>query len=404
MLRPKPLVLVILDGWGYAPPSPANAISLARKPVYDCLLREYPNTLIHTSGKFVGLPDGQMGNSEVGHLNIGAGRVVHMDITRLDQMIASGEFSSNPVLLDAVKHARSGGRRLHLFGLLSDGGVHSHQEHLYALLRMAKQNGVERVFVHCFIDGRDTLPTSGAGYLASLQQKMREYSVGKVATISGRYYAMDRDRRWERIARAFDAMVAGSSEAGTFVDPVQGVKASYSNSVTDEFIVPFVCVDNRGQPLATIRDGDACICFNFRADRARQITRALARNSGLTSDQGNDLPDAAGLDATIPRDRVPRDLKYVCMSRYDKKFTLPVVVPPESLDNILAKVLGNLNLRNLRVAETEKYAHVTYFFNGGVEQPFPGEERLLVPSPKVATYDLKPEMSAAGIADAVVKA
>ncbi len=404
MARPKPLVLVILDGWGHAPPSKANAIALAKKPTYDHLLREYPNTLIHTSGKFVGLPDGQMGNSEVGHLNIGAGRVVHMDITRLDQMIENGDFFSNPVLLDAVKHARSGGRRLHLFGLLSDGGVHSHQEHLYALLRLAKQNGVERVFVHCFMDGRDTLPTNGAGYLAALQQKMREYSVGKVASVSGRYYAMDRDRRWERIARAFDAMVTGGAEAGTFVDAVQGVKASYSNSVTDEFIVPFVCVDNRGQPLATIRDGDACICFNFRADRARQITRALARNSGLTAEQGNDLPDAAGLDATLPRHRVPRDLKYVCMTRYDKKFTLPVVLPPESLDNILANVLGNLNLRNLRVAETEKYAHVTYFFNGGVEQPFPGEERALVPSPKVATYDLKPEMSAQGIADAVVKA
>ncbi len=404
MPPPKPIVLVILDGWGYAPPSPANAISLARKPTYDRLLAEYPNTLIHTSGKFVGLPDGQMGNSEVGHLNIGAGRVVHMDITRLDRMIENGDFFSNPVLLDAVKHARSGGRRLHLFGLLSDGGVHSHQEHLYALLRMAKQNGVERVFVHCFMDGRDTLPTNGAGYLAALEQKMREYGVGKVASVSGRYYAMDRDRRWERIARAFDVMVTGSSEAGTFVDAVQGVKASYSNSVTDEFIVPFVCVDNRGQPLATIRDGDACISFNFRADRARQITRALARNSGLTAEQGNDLPDAAGLDSTLPRDRVPRDLKCVCMSRYDRKFTLPVVVPSESLDNILATVLGNLNLRNLRVAETEKYAHVTYFFNGGVEQPFPGEERVLVPSPKVATYDLKPEMSAEGIADAVVKA
>lgn len=404
MPRPKPLVLVILDGWGYAPPSRANAISLARKPTYDKLLAEYPNTLIHTSGKFVGLPEGQMGNSEVGHLNIGAGRVVHMDITRIDQMIQNGEFFSNPTLLDAVKHARSGGRRLHLFGLLSDGGVHSHQEHLYALLRMAKQNGVERVFVHCFMDGRDTLPTNGAGYLAALEQKMREFNVGKVASVSGRYYAMDRDRRWERIARAFDVMVAGSSEAGTFVDAVQGVKASYSKDVTDEFILPFVCVDNRGQPLATIREGDACICYNFRADRARQITRALARNSGLTAEQGNDLPGAVELDATIPRDRVPRDLKYVCMTRYDKKFTLPVVVPPESLDNILANVLGNLNLRNLRVAETEKYAHVTYFFNGGVEQPFPGEERLLVPSPKVATYDLKPEMSADGIADAVTKA
>ncbi|MGH9492203.1 MAG: 2,3-bisphosphoglycerate-independent phosphoglycerate mutase, partial [Terriglobales bacterium] len=344
------------------------------------------------------------GNSEVGHLNIGAGRVVYMDITRLDRMIESGDFFSDPTLLDAVKHARSGGRRLHLFGLLSDGGVHSHQNHLYALLRMAKQNGVDRVFVHCFMDGRDTLPTSGAGFLEQLQQKMREFGTGKIASVNGRYYAMDRDRRWPRIAKAFAAMVEGEGEAGKFVDPVQGAKESYNRGVTDEFILPFVVTDNRGEPLGRIRDEDACICCNFRADRARQITRALARNSNLTAEQGNDLPDAAGLDAEIPRSRVPKDLKYVCMTRYDKKFTLPVVVPPEPLDNILANLMGNLGLRNLRVAETEKYAHVTYFFNGGVEQPFPGEERVLVPSPKVATYDLQPEMSAAGIADEVVKA
>ncbi|HXE90629.1 MAG TPA: 2,3-bisphosphoglycerate-independent phosphoglycerate mutase [Terriglobales bacterium] len=404
MARPKPLVLVILDGWGYAPPSKANAISLARKPNYDRLLAEYPNTLIHTSGRYVGLPEGQMGNSEVGHLNIGAGRIVYMDITRIDRMIESGDFFSHPVLLDAVKHARSGGRRLHLFGLLSDGGVHSHQNHLYALLRLARRNGVDRVFVHCFMDGRDTLPTSGAGYIQQLQQKMREIGVGKVATVNGRYYAMDRDRRWPRIHKAFSAMVAGDGEAGRYIDPVQGVKDSYHRGVTDEFIVPFVVTDNRGEPLGRIRDEDACICFNFRADRVRQITRALARNSGLTAENGLDLPDAAGLDAEIPRDRVPRSLKYVCMTQYDKKFTLPVVVPPESLENILANIMGNQGFRNLRVAETEKYAHVTYFFNGGVEKPFPGEERILVPSPKVATYDLKPEMSAAGIADEVVKA
>ncbi len=402
--RPKPLVLVILDGWGYAPPSKANAISLARKPNYDRLLKDYPNTLIHTTGRYHGLPDGQMGNSEVGHLNIGAGRVVYMDITRLDLMIQNGTFFSDPTLLGAVQHARSGDRRLHLFGLLSDGGVHSHQEHLYALLRLAKQSGVERVFVHCFMDGRDTLPTNGAGYIEQLQQKMREYGTGKIATVNGRYYAMDRDRRWPRIAKAFAAMVEGNGEAGKFVDPVQGVKESYNRGVTDEFIIPFVVADNRGEPLGRIRDEDACLCFNFRADRARQITRALARSSGLTAEQGNDLPDAQGLDAELPRSRVPKDLKYVCMTRYDKKFTLPTVLPPESLDNILANLMGNLGLRNLRVAETEKYAHVTYFFNGGVEQPFPGEERMLVPSPKVATYDMKPEMSAAGIADEVVKA
>jgi 2,3-bisphosphoglycerate-independent phosphoglycerate mutase len=404
MSRPKPLILIILDGWGYRAESRANAIALARKPTYDRLLREYPNTLIHTSGPFVGLPEGQMGNSEVGHLNIGAGRIVHMDITRIDLMIRNGELFSHPVLLDAMKHARSGERRLHLFGLLSDGGVHSQQAHLYSLLKMAKQNGLDRVFVHAFMDGRDTLPTNGAGYIEQLQQKMREYNCGKIATVNGRYYAMDRDRRWERIAKAYNAMVFADAEGGTQTDPVQGVKDSYNKGVTDEFVVPFVCTDSRGQALATIRDEDSCICFNFRADRVRQITRALTRNSGLNEQGGTDLPGAADLDATIPRDRVPKHLHYVCMTQYDKNFRLPVVIPPESMANILANVMGGLNMRNLRVAETEKYAHVTYFFNGGVEQPFPGEERVMVQSPKVATYDLKPEMSAAGVADAVVKA
>ncbi|HTA24859.1 MAG TPA: 2,3-bisphosphoglycerate-independent phosphoglycerate mutase [Terriglobales bacterium] len=403
-MRPKPLVLVILDGWGYRAETQANAIALARKPTYDRLLREYPNTLIHTSGKYVGLPDGQMGNSEVGHLNIGAGRIVHMDSTRIELMIQNGEFFSHPVLVAAMKNARNGDRRLHLFGLVSDGGVHSYQTHLYALLKMAKQQGVERVFVHAFMDGRDTLPTNGAGYLEQLQQKMREYNTGKIASVNGRYYAMDRDRRWERIAKAYNAMVNGDGEGGKFVDAVQGVKASYNKDVTDEFIVPFVCVDDRGEPLATIRDDDSCICFNFRADRVRQITRALARNSGLNEKGGRDLPGADDLDATIPRERVPKNLSYVCMTRYDKNFSLPVVIPPESMNNILANVMAQMNMRNLRVAETEKYAHVTYFFNGGIEQPFPGEDRVLVPSPKVATYDLKPEMSAAGIADAVIKA
>jgi 2,3-bisphosphoglycerate-independent phosphoglycerate mutase len=403
-MRPKPLVLIILDGWGYSPKTEANAIALARKPTYERLLREYPNSLIHTSGKYVGLPNGQMGNSEVGHLNIGAGRIIHMDITRIDLMIQNGEFFSHPPLLAAMKHARTGNRRLHLFGLVSDGGVHSQQAHLYALLKMAKQNGVDRVFVHAFMDGRDTLPTNGAGYLEQLQHKMREYNSGAIASVNGRYYAMDRDRRWERIAKAFNTMVYGEGEGGKYVDPVQGMKDSYNKGVTDEFVLPFVCVGNKGEPLATIRDEDSCICFNFRADRVRQITRALTRNSGLNSQAGSDLPGAADLDATIPRDRTPKNLHYLCMTQYDKNFSLPVVIPPESLDNILANVMGQMSLRNLRVAETEKYAHVTYFFNGGVEQPFPGEDRVLIPSPKVATYDLKPEMSAAGIADAVVKA
>jgi 2,3-bisphosphoglycerate-independent phosphoglycerate mutase len=404
MTRPKPLVLIILDGWGYRAETRANAIALARKPTYDRLLREYPNTLIHTSGHFVGLPDGQMGNSEVGHLNIGAGRIVHMDSTRIELMIQNGEFYQHPVLLAAMNNAQLDSRQLHLFGLLSDGGVHSYQTHLHALLKMAKQNGVNRVFVHAFMDGRDTLPTNGAGYLELLQKTMREYNVGKIASVSGRYYAMDRDLRWERIDKAFQAMVNGVGEGGRYADPVQGVKDSYNKNVTDEFIVPFVCTDERNEPVARIRNNDSCICFNFRADRVREITRALTRNSGINSQAGRDLPGADDLDVTVPRDKVPANLNYVCMTQYDKNYSLPVVIPPESMNNLLANVMGELNLRNLRVAETEKYAHVTYFFNGGVEKPFPGEDRIVVPSQKVATYDLKPEMSAAGIAETVVKA
>ena len=407
MSRPKPLILIILDGWGYRAETKANAIALARKPTYDRLLREYPNTLIQTSGPYVGLPEGQMGNSEVGHLNIGAGRIVHMDSTRIELMIQNGEFFKHPVLLDAMKNARSGERQLHLFGLVSDGGVHSYQTHLHALLKMARLNEVERVFVHAFTDGRDTLPTNGAGYLEQLERAMREYNTGKIATVSGRYYAMDRDRRWERIGKAYNAMVFGDGEGGKYANAVAGVKESYNKGVTDEFIVPFVVTDSKNagaRATATIRDEDSCICFNFRADRVRQITRALCRNSGLNDQAGRDLEGGEDLDKTLPRDRVPKNLDYVCMTQYDKKFRLPVVIAPESLNNILANVMAQMNMRNLRVAETEKYAHVTYFFNGGIEQPFPGEDRVLVPSPKVATYDLKPEMSAAGIADAVVKA
>jgi 2,3-bisphosphoglycerate-independent phosphoglycerate mutase len=399
----KPLVLAILDGWGYAPASNTNAISLARKPNYDRLLREFPNTLVHTSGHAVGLPAGQMGNSEVGHLNIGAGRVVYMDQTKIDVMIESGDFFSHPVLLEAMKRAKSGGRKLHIFGLVSDGGVHSNDTHLFALLKMAKMNGVDRTYVHAFMDGRDTLPTSGAGYLERLQGKVREYRVGKIASVSGRYYAMDRDRRWAREKLASDSMVHGKAEQ-TFIDPVQGVKQSYNNGVTDEFVVPFVVVGADGKPVATIGDEDVCICFNFRADRVRQITRVLARNSGLTKQDGRDLEEWEALEQEIPRDTMPKNLHYVCMTEYDKRFTLPIVVPPQSMNNILANVLADASVRNLRVAETEKYAHVTYFFNGGIEKPFSGEDRILVPSQKVATYDLAPEMSAQGIADTVVKA
>ncbi|PSH05484.1 MAG: 2,3-bisphosphoglycerate-independent phosphoglycerate mutase [Acidobacteria bacterium] len=403
MARPKPLVLIILDGWGYAPPSKSNAISLARKPTYDKLLREFPNTLIQTSGRAVGLPVGQMGNSEVGHLNIGAGRVVYMDITRLDLMIENGELFKHPLLLEAMKQARVNGRRLHFIGLLSDGGVHSHENHLYALLEMAKQNGVERAFVHAFLDGRDTPPDSGAGYLEKLQQKMREYGIGKIASVCGRYYAMDRDKKWERERKAFDAMVRGKAEGGMATDPVKAVRESYSRGVNDEFVIPFVCVDEKKEPVGTIRDEDVVINFNFRADRARQITQVLTRESGITALGGCDLPDADRLESEIPARELPKHLHYLCLTEYDLKFKLPTVIPPEQMNNILADVMAAQNMRNLRVAETEKYAHVTFFFNGGVEKPFPGEDRVLVQSPKVATYDLKPEMSAAGIAAQVVK-
>ena len=403
-IRKRPLVLTILDGWGYRAETKANAIALARKPTYDKLLAEFPNGLLHASDHFVGLPDGQMGNSEVGHLNIGAGRIVQMDITRIDAMIASGEFYHHPIIVDALKRALEGNKALHLLGLLSDGGVHSHQNHLYALLRAAKQQGLERVFIHAFMDGRDTAPTGGAEYLAALEQKIREIGVGKIASVSGRYYAMDRDRRWERELKAFDAMVTGKAEGGAYSDPIARVKESYNNGTTDEFIIPFVVVDGHGQPVGRIRDEDVCINFNYRADRARQITRVLTRYSGLTLAEGRELPGAEDLDIAIPRNVTPKNLHYVGMTQYDKQFKLSMIILPESMENILANLLAQANLRNLRIAETEKYAHVTYFFNGGIETPFPGEDRVLVPSQKVATYDLAPEMSAAGIADAVIKA
>jgi 2,3-bisphosphoglycerate-independent phosphoglycerate mutase len=386
----KPVVLTILDGWGYRPQTEANAIALARKPTYDRLLREFPNGLLHASDHFVGLPDGQMGNSEVGHLNIGSGRVVRMDITRIDELVRSGDFFDHPVIVAALKHAGEKGRALHLLGLVSDGGVHSQQSHLHALLKAAKQHGVERVYVHAFLDGRDTLPTSGAGYLERLQREMDEIGVGRIASVSGRYYAMDRDRRWERTKKAFDAM-SGKDAGGIYPDPIARVKECYHNGVTDEFIEPFV-VDPKGR----LNEADACICFNYRADRVRQITRKLARNSGV--------PGTPEMDEVVPPSEIPANLHYVCMTQYDKQFDLPLVILPESMENLLADMLAQANLRNLRIAETEKYAHVTYFFNGGIEKPFAGEDRVLVPSQKVATYDLAPEMSADGIADAVIKA
>src|SRR3984885_2065217 len=387
--RPKPIVLTVLDGWGHRAETKGNAIALARKPTYDSLVKNFCNTLIQTSGPYVGLPEGQMGNSEVGHLNIGAGRIVHMDMTRIDVLIANKQLQNVPLFRQAMERGRQ--RQLHFLGLLSDGGVHSHIQHLVALLEMAKQQKVEKVFVHCFMDGRDTPPNSGRDFVRQLQQKMRELQVGEIATLVGRYYAMDRDNRWERIELAYRAIVHGEAEIRTD-DPIAALQKSYEQDVTDEFIKPIVVTKDASPsaaPVGLIHDDDAVIFFNYRADRARQMTNALA------------APD---FDKFIDSKR-PKNLFYVGMTQYDKKWPwLQYVIGPEKLEHILAQVFADIQYKNLRCAETEKYAHVTYFFNGGIEKPFAGEERILVPSPKVATYDLKPEMSAEGITDTVVKA
>src|SRR3989440_3710552 len=387
--RPKPIVLTVLDGWGYRAETKGNAIALARKPAYDELLKNFPNTLIHTSGPFVGLPEGQMGNSEVGHMNMGAGRIVHMDITRIDLLIANKQLQKVPLFQQAMERGRT--RQLHFIGLVSDGGVHSHMQHLFALLEMAKQQKAEKVFVHCFMDGRDTPPNSGRDYVRQLQQKMRELGGGEIATLVGRYYAMDRDNRWERVELAYRALVHGEAETRTG-DPIRALQRSYEAGVTDEFTKPIVVTKGSGAsatPVGLIRDDDAVIFFNFRADRARQMTYALA------------APDC---DKFVDPKR-PKNLFYVAMTQYDKNWPwLKYVIGPEKLEHILAQLFADVDYKNLRCAETEKYAHVTYFFNGGVEKPFAGEERILVPSPKPATYGLNAEMSAAGITDTVVKA
>ena len=383
------MVLTVLDGWGYRAETAGNAVAMARKPTYDELLRKFPNTLIQTSGPYVGLPEGQMGNSEVGHMNIGAGRIVHMDITRIDLLIANKQLEQVGLFQQAMERGRQ--RQLHFLGLLSDGGVHSHINHLFALLEMAKKQKVEKVLAHCFMDGRDTPPNSGRDYVRQLQQKMRELGVGEIATIVGRYYAMDRDNRWERVELAYRALVHGEAENHSD-DPGAALQASYEQGVTDEFVKPVVITRGSGPgapPLGLIRDDDAVIFYNFRADRARQMTYAL---------------EAPHFDKFADAKR-PKNLFYVAMTKYDKNWPwLKCVILPEKLEHILAQVFQELQYRNLRCAETEKYAHVTYFFNGGVEKPFTGEERILVPSPKVATYDLKPEMSASGITDTVVSA
>src|ERR1700731_3027244 len=387
--RPNPIVLPVLNGWGYRAETKGNAVALARKPTYDSLIKKFPNTLIHTSGPFVGLPEGQMGNSEVGHLNIGAGRIVHMDITRIDLLIAHKQLQNVPLFQQAMERGRQ--RHLHLMGLLSDGGVHSHINHLFALLEMAKQQKMENVFIHCYMDGRDPPPHSGRDFVRRLQQKIRELGVGQIATLVGRYYAMDRDNRWERVELAYRAVVHGEAETRTD-DPLAALQRSYEQDVTDEFVKPIVVTKGSGPaapPVGPMPDDDAVIFFNFRADRARQMTYALA------------APD---FDKFVDPKR-PKNLFYVAMTQYDKNWPwLKSVIAPEKLEHILAQVFADVHYKNLRCAETEKYAHVTYFFNGGVEKPFAGEERILVPSPKVATYDLKPEMSAAGITDTAVKA
>lgn len=377
----KPLVLMILDGFGIAPPE-GNAIAAAQKPNLDKIFAENPHTQIGASGMDVGLPDGQMGNSEVGHTNIGAGRIVYQELTRITKSAQDGDMDKNEALLKAMNNAKDNGKALHLMGLLSDGGVHSHNTHLYALLEMAKRVGVEKVFVHCFMDGRDVPPSSGKDYVKELMDKLEEIGVGKIATVMGRYYAMDRDNRWERVEKAYAAMVYGEGEQAEC--PLCAMQNSYDKEVTDEFVVPTVV--KGAEPIS---EGDSVIFYNFRPDRAREITRTLVD------------PDFTGFE----RKKGFFPLTYVCMTQYDA--TMPnveVAYKPESLVNTFGEYISNKGLTQLRIAETEKYAHVTFFFNGGVEKQYPGEDRILVKSPAVATYDLQPEMSAYEVTDKMVEA
>lgn len=381
----KPLLLMILDGWGINPNPAHNAIAMAKTPNLTRLLAEYPHVPIRTSGMAVGLPEGQMGNSEVGHLNLGAGRIVYQELTRITKSIQDGDFFSNPVLLDCIAKVKAAGGRLHLSGLLSDGGVHSHNSHLYALLELAKREGLQDVYIHCLLDGRDTPPQSGAEYLAQLEAEIARIGVGQIATVMGRYYAMDRDNRWDRVEKAYNAMVHGLGEL--CISSKEAIEQSYAAKIHDEFVVPTVICE-QGAPVGQVLDGDGFIFFNFRSDRAREITRALA------------LDDCNG----FPRGKRPRLSGYVCMTEYDATFGLPIAFASSELNNILGGVLSAAGLKQLRIAETEKYAHVTFFFNGGVEIPFPGEDRALISSPQeVATYDQKPEMSAFQVTDKLLK-
>jgi 2,3-bisphosphoglycerate-independent phosphoglycerate mutase len=370
------ILLVILDGWGLRKEREANAIAIAGTPNIDRLTRGMPFAELQTSGLAVGLPEGQMGNSEVGHTNIGAGRIVYQDLVRINRAIETGELAKNPVLRDAMDEALRRRSAFHLLGLVSPGGVHSSMEHLYALLRMARERGLRKVFVHAFTDGRDTPPQSGLGYVQELQAFLDEHQSGRIATVCGRYYAMDRDKRWDRVKLAYDALVRGEGEKAP--DALAAIRGSYERQVTDEFIKPTVIVSSSGDPIGPIRSGDVAMFFNFRADRARELTRALAFRDFKEFDRGS-------LELA----------RYVCMTQYDETFELPAVFPPDQPREIFPEVLAELGLRQFRTAETEKYAHVTFFFNGGREVVYPGEDRFLVPSPRdVKTYDLKPEMSA----------
>lgn len=383
MIKKRPIILTILDGYGMSESKEGNAITSAKTPNLDRLFSTYPHTTLDASGLSVGLPEGQMGNSEVGHLNIGAGRIVYQDLTRITSSIKDGDFFRNKTLLDAMDNVKKHNSSLHLMGLLSDGGVHSHITHLYALLELAKKQGIKKVYVHAFLDGRDVPPKSALTYIKDAQKKMKELC-GEFATISGRYHAMDRDKRWERVEKAYDAMTSGRGIAAE--NACLAVENAYSSGETDEFVTPTVIIKD-GKPVAQISDKDSVIFFNFRSDRAREITRTFIY-SNFSEFKRNSYPHT----------------HFVCLTQYDETFKVPVAFLPESLKNILADVLSRHNLRQLRIAETEKYAHVTFFFNGGIEAPVKGEKRLLVPSPKVATYDLQPEMSAYLVTDEVEKA
>jgi 2,3-bisphosphoglycerate-independent phosphoglycerate mutase len=381
--RARPVALIVLDGWGYRPETDGNAIALANTPTWDSLWARGSRTLLEASGLRVGLPEGQMGNSEVGHLNLGAGRVVMQDLVRISSAIADGSFYTNPALTGACRQVKANGGTLHLLGLIGSGGVHAIDTHLCALLDLTRREGLEKVAIHAFLDGRDTLPKSALAFMEELLAYIRKTgNPAKIASVSGRYYAMDRDRRWDRTGLAYRAVVLGEGTAVT--DPLDAIRKAYESGKTDEFMLPVV-VTEKGKPVAPMRDGDAVICFNYRSDRMRQIVRALIDPAF----DGFDISNRPKVSVTT-------------LTNYDKTFPVPVAFQPTSMERILAQVLSARGLCMLKTAETEKYPHVTYFFNGGVEEPYPCENRVLVPSPKVATYDLKPEMSAVGVTDALI--